>query len=120
MPATTEAEKVRVRVPVRPEQAPSVNERPAKQPPHAVILHNDNINGFGHVIRTLQKVFGFGKAKAIKLTLEAHTKGRSCVWSGTKELAELKAEQVQSCGPDPLMVEKGAQPLRVSVEPQPG
>ena len=118
MPATMEAESVRVRVPVRP--SPSRATRPSKQPPYAVILHNDPINGFDHVIVTLQKVFGFGKTKAIRLTLEAHATGRSCVWSGTKELAELKAEQVRACGPDPIMAEEGAQPLRVSIEPQPG
>jgi ATP-dependent Clp protease adaptor protein ClpS len=49
--------------------------------------------------------------------LEAHEKGRSVVWVGPLEVAELKADQVRSCGPDPTMKARGAQPLGVSVEP---
>ena len=49
--------------------------------------------------------------------LEAHEKGRSVVWTGALEVAELKADQIRSCGPDPAMKARGAQPLAVSVEP---
>ena len=49
--------------------------------------------------------------------LEAHEKGRCVVWVGTMEVAELKADQIHSCGADPAMKAKGAQPLGVSVEP---
>jgi ATP-dependent Clp protease adaptor protein ClpS len=90
-----------------------------RQPPYAVILHNDDVNGFDFVIETLQKVFGYELQKALVLTLEAHDTGRSCVWSGHRELAELKADQVKSCGPDPRMADRGAQPLCVTVEPLP-
>jgi ATP-dependent Clp protease adaptor protein ClpS len=49
--------------------------------------------------------------------LETHHTGRSVVWTGTLELAELKADQIHSCGPDPDQKGKGAEPLRVSLEP---
>jgi ATP-dependent Clp protease adaptor protein ClpS len=49
--------------------------------------------------------------------LEAHQKGRAVVWTGALELAELKADQIISCGCDPEAVNGVAQPLRVSVEP---
>jgi ATP-dependent Clp protease adaptor protein ClpS len=39
------------------------------------------------------------------------------VWAGPLEIAELRAEQIQSCGPDPTRVAHGAGPLSVSVEP---
>lgn len=102
----------------RPKVRPDT--RPKLQPPYAVILHNDNVNGFGHVISAVQKVFGYAFIKAYRLVLRAHKTGRSCVWSGHRELAELKADQLRSCGPDPTMIAEGAQPLRVTIEPMPG
>ena len=94
------------------------NTRPKPQPPHAVILHNDPINGFGFVIGVLCKVFRYGSGKATWLTLKAHVSGCSIVWTGTLEVAELKAEQVRACGPDPD--EPSAKPLKVTTEPLPG
>jgi ATP-dependent Clp protease adaptor protein ClpS len=99
---------------------PAEDTRPKRQPPYAVILHNDDINGFLHVIATLRKVFGYDYEKALALTNEAHHSGRALVWSGALEVAELKADQIRSCGPDPDFVHRGAQPLGVSVEPLPG
>ena len=78
------------------------------------MLHNDNINSFEWVIRVLRKVFGYGYWKALKLTMQAHNYGQSIVWSGSLEVAELRAEQIVSCGPDPAMLNRGAQPLRVT------
>lgn len=94
------------------EQAP-----PARQPPYAVILHNDDHNGMDFVIMVLRKVFGYTVEKCVELMLEAHEKGRSVVWVGALEVAELKADQIRSCGADPQQKSKGAQPLGVSVEP---
>jgi ATP-dependent Clp protease adaptor protein ClpS len=93
--------------------------RTRRQPPYAVVLHNDDVNGFDFVVRVLVTVFGYGWGKAFWLTLKAHCAGRCVVWSGTLEVAELKAEQVRGCGPDPNMVSRGAQPLHVTVEPLP-
>ena len=91
--------------------------RTRRQPPYAVILHNDDLNGMPFVIGVLRKVFGYGVVKCIRLMLEAHQKGRAVVWVGALEVAELKADQVRSCGADPLAAPRGAQPLAVSVEP---
>lgn len=87
-------------------------------PPYAVILHNDDFNTFDFVIEVIIKVFHYSVEKAVALTLEAHQSGRSIVWSGSKEVAELKAEQIHSCGADPLARDRGAQPLQVSIEAQ--
>jgi ATP-dependent Clp protease adaptor protein ClpS len=91
-----------------------------RQPPYVVILHNDDLNTFEHVVGVLRKVFNYDRPRAIQLTLEAHTTGQCIVWSGTLELAELKADQIRSCGPDPEMKVRGALALRVTVEPLPG
>ena len=88
-----------------------------RQPPYAVIIHNDDLNSMDFVIEVLMKVFGYAVEKCYLLMIEAHEKGRSVVWVGALELAELKADQIHSCGPDPVTKAKGAQPLRVSVEP---
>lgn len=87
-----------------------------RQPPYAVILHNDDITGMDWVILVLQKVFGYSVEKCHYHMLEAHETDRSIVWVGTLEVAELKADQMISCGPDPSQIKKGSEPLRVTVE----
>ncbi|HUR54631.1 MAG TPA: ATP-dependent Clp protease adaptor ClpS [Gemmataceae bacterium] len=91
--------------------------RTRRQPPYAVILHNDDLNTMEFVIVVLRKVFGYEVEKCVELMLEAHEKGRAVVWTGALEVAELKADQIRSCGADPLVAHRGAQPLGVSVEP---
>ncbi len=108
-------EEVVVRTALR--EQTNTDTKTKRQPPYAVILHNDQANGFGFVVGVLQKVFGYGKPKALQLTLTAHLRGRSTVWTGCLEVAELKAEQIQACGPDPAQIKAGAQPLGVSIEP---
>ena len=91
--------------------------RTRRQPPYVVILHNDDLNTMEFVIVVLRKVFGYEVEKCVELMLEAHEKGRAVVWTGALEVAELKADQIRSCGADPLVAHRGAQPLGVSVEP---
>jgi ATP-dependent Clp protease adaptor protein ClpS len=91
--------------------------KPKRQPPYAVILHNDDYNGMDYVVGVLKKVFGYGTSKSIWLMLRTHATGQTQVWSGALEVAELKADQLRSCGADPNMRQQGAQPLRVSLEP---
>ncbi len=88
-----------------------------RQPPYAVILHNDDINTMEFVVAVLRKVFGYTVEKCVELMLEAHEKGKAAVWIGALEVAELKADQIHSCGPDPNQKGRGAQPLGVTVEP---
>lgn len=101
-----------------PEEATDV--RTKRQPPYAVILHNDDVNTMQFVIFVLRKVFGYTVEKCLQLMLEAHETGRSVVWTGALEVAELKADQIHSCGPDPGRKDAGAQPLGVTVEPVAG
>jgi ATP-dependent Clp protease adaptor protein ClpS len=99
---------------------PGVATRPAeqtkRQPPYAVVLHNDDVNTMTFVVAVLQKVFGYTVEKCVSLMLDAHNGGKTIVWSGALELAELKADQIISCGPDPDRADDGAEPLRVTVE----
>jgi ATP-dependent Clp protease adaptor protein ClpS len=115
LPEDIESEPV-----VRPKIDPGEQTRTKRQPPYAVVLHNDDINRFEYVVGVLRKVFNYGRLKAFWLTLAAHLGGRSTVWSGRLEVAELKADQIRACGPDPLKRTRGALPLRVSIEPLDG
>ncbi|MEX2026367.1 MAG: ATP-dependent Clp protease adaptor ClpS [Pirellulaceae bacterium] len=98
---------------------PAKKPRPKRQPRYAVILHNDDVNTAEFVVGVLQKVLHYDQAKAFQLMLRAHVSGRSAVWTGVLEVAELKADQIRSCGCDPLRAADGAGPLRVTVEPLP-
>jgi len=100
-----------------PDVLPDTDTRTRRQPPYAVVLHNDDLNGFAFVIGVLRVVFGYEIERCVELTLEAHEKGRSVVWVGPLEVAELKADQIHSCGADPASKDRGAQPLGVTVEP---
>lgn len=106
-----------IRVRVAPKPRPS--EQTKTQPPYAVVLHNDDINRFEWVIGVLTAVLRCGGIKAFWLVLKAHLGGRAVVWSGSLEVAELKAEQIRAVGPDPKKVSVGARPLQTSVEPLP-
>jgi len=117
--ATTTIEKGTTKAPAREEIDETQGEW-EPQPPYAVILHNDPVNTIDFVIGVLQKVFGYALEKAFLLTVEAHETGRSIVWTGSLEIAELHAERIQACGPDPDRRDAGARRLGVTVEPLPG
>lgn len=105
---------------VRPKPArPDPKAKPKKQPPYAVILHNDDDHMFQYVIDVLMKLFAYPLEKAFVLTNQVHTQGKSIVWSGTLELAELKRDQVRGFGPDFYAPKKIEYPLGVSIEPLP-
>jgi ATP-dependent Clp protease adaptor protein ClpS len=88
-----------------------------RQPPYVVIIYNDNDHTVPYVIEGLQKVFGYSVEKAVIYTAEIHHTGRSIVWSGTRELAELKQEQLVSLGPDLYGAKPVEYPLGVTIEP---
>ena len=62
--------------------------------PWQVVVHNDPINLMNYVTMVFQKVFGFSREKAEKHMLEVHQQGRSIVWSGLRERAELYVQQL--------------------------
>src|SRR5262244_1247932 len=65
-------------------------------PPYHVILLNDDHHSMEFVIDVLSKVLGCSLERAVQLMLEAHTSGRAVIWTGPKEVAELKAEQIRT------------------------
>jgi ATP-dependent Clp protease adaptor protein ClpS len=95
---------------------PDTRKKIRRQPPYAVVLHNDDDTTMTWVVTVLRKVFGYDETKCVKHMMEAHETGRSVVWIGAMELAELKADQVVGCGMEPGNA-KSREPIHVTVEP---
>lgn len=102
-----------------PRQKPAAN-KPKKLPPYAVVVLNDDLHTFEYVIETFMKVFGYPAEKCFLLATGIHVQGRAIVWSGPKEVAELKRDQIRSAGPDFYASKKVEFPLGVVIEPLPG
>jgi ATP-dependent Clp protease adaptor protein ClpS len=89
-------------------------------PPYNVILENDDHHSFEFVMDVLRKVLGCAEERAFQLTLEAHTSGRSVIWTGPKEVAELKADQVRTFHEVRARDQAPLGPLGCTIEPAPG
>lgn len=77
-------------------QLPELETSIQTAPPWNVVVHNDPVNLMNYVTRVFRKVLGFSKERAEKHMLEVHQRGRSIVWSGERERAELYVQQLQS------------------------
>lgn len=66
--------------------------------PWVVIVWNDPINLMEYVAFVFQKLFGYSKAKARKLMLDVHLKGKAVVSSGARAEAELDVFRLQEHG----------------------
>ena len=62
--------------------------------PWQVVVHNDPVNLMSYVTMVFQKVFGLTKERAERHMLEVHEQGRSILWSGMRERAELYVQQL--------------------------
>jgi ATP-dependent Clp protease adaptor protein ClpS len=85
-------------------------------PPYNVVLLDDNDHSFEYVIFMLKAIFGHPPEKGYKMAVEVDTKGRVVVATTNLEQAELKRDQIQAFGPDPLIPRcKGS--MSATVEP---
>ena len=58
-------------------------------PPWKVIVHDDPINLMVYVTHVFMRIFGYARPHAERLMLEVHHQGRSIVWTGDRERAEV-------------------------------
>lgn len=65
-------------------------------PMYRVLLHNDDINTFSHVIRSLQQVFKMDSTEAEALAFEADRNGVAQCGVFPKEHSEFFQEQLQA------------------------
>jgi ATP-dependent Clp protease adaptor protein ClpS len=68
----------------------------ALAPPWNVIVHDDPVTLMVYVTKVFMTVFGYPQDKAQRLMLEVHRTGRSVVWTGAREQAEVYAQKLQS------------------------
>jgi ATP-dependent Clp protease adaptor protein ClpS len=70
-------------------------------PPYHVILENDDYHSQTFVVGVLCKALSHSPERAYQLMLQAHLTGRAIVWTGPREVAELKAEQISTFREEP-------------------
>jgi len=64
--------------------------------PWNVIVHDDPVTLMTYVTNAFMEVFGYSRTKAHTLMMEVHTTGRSIVWTGDREYAELYVARLQA------------------------
>lgn len=85
---------------------PETRTRKRLLPPYKVLLHNDDVNSFEHVILTILKLTPLDETEAIEKTIEAHETGVALLLVTNRERAELYCEQFATytlkvtCEPD--------------------
>ena len=79
-----------------PDEQTLLKEETEKGTPWQVVVHNDPVNIMDYVTWVFMRVLGFGKAKAETHMMEVHNDGRSVVWTGNREKAELYTQQLQA------------------------
>jgi len=67
-----------------------------KTTPWNVIVLDDPVNLQAYVTMVLKKVFGYPQEKAETLMMEVHVVGRSVVWTGAREKAEMYVQQLHT------------------------
>jgi len=84
--------------PKTPKKKRPTGKPPQHLPPWKVLLHNDDKNEIGFVVRTIISLTPLGTEDAIQRTLEAHETGVALLLTTHKERAELYRDQFQSKG----------------------
>ncbi len=103
-----------------PRTKPREDARNRRIPPYHVVLANDDHHSMDFVVGVLKKVLGAPEERAVQLMFEAHTSGRAVIWTGPKEVAELKAEQTHTFHEIRDGDQTDLGPLSCTVEPAPG
>ncbi len=84
-------------------EEPHTKGRTRLAPRWNVILLDDDDHTYEYVVEMLGAVFGHPISMAFKMAVEVDSTGCVIIWTGAKEVAELKQEQVHAYGPDHRM-----------------
>ncbi len=98
---------------------PATDARPRLLPPFAVVMLNDDLHTFEYVVQALCRICGHNRVQAFRMALQIHEQGRAIVWSGSKEVAELKRDQIKGFGVDHFALHPVTFPMGVHIEPLP-
>ena len=80
------------------QEAAETDEASALDRPWITIVWNDPINLMSYVTHVFMTVFGYPKAKAEKLMMDVHQRGRAVVSTGTRERMELDTTTLHGYG----------------------
>lgn len=81
-----------------------------------VILHNDDINGFGYVMSIIKDIFEYDTLKALWVLIQVSVHQKHVLWAGSTKEAKSIAMEIIARGPDPSKINSGAEPLLVTIE----
>lgn len=84
-----------------------------------VIVHDSDEHSYEYVIEMAERVFAMPVERGFQLARAIDTAGHGVAMTTHRELAELKAEQVRSFGPDRRMASCRTS-MRVTLEPAEG
>lgn len=96
---------------------PRAESRAKILPPYHVLIENDDDHSQLFVVMVLRKVFGYDEPKAIQLMTSAEEAGEAVVWTGAKEVAELKLEQLCTFHEKHWQDQRDLGPVRCRIEP---
>jgi ATP-dependent Clp protease adaptor protein ClpS len=96
-------EAVEVRVSIAPaapttERSTETFEQAEPDVPWITLVWNDPVNLMSYVTYVFETYFGYPRAKAEKLMLDVHTKGKAVVSHGTREEMERDTEALHGFG----------------------
>ena len=83
---------------VTPVETPDTEEAPATDRPWVTIVWNDPVNLMSYVTWVFQKLFGYPRAKAEKLMMDVHVKGKAVVSNGPRERCEADVAALHGYG----------------------
>lgn len=86
-------------------------------PRYHVILWDDPIHTYDYVIEMMQKLFHHSAIQALKIAKEVDASGRAICYTTSKEVAELKRDQIQAYGNDPMSSHPNNGSMSASIEP---
>lgn len=79
-------------------ERPEAEEAPVADTPWVTVVWNDPVNLMSYVTYVFQTYFAYPKAKAERLMLDVHEKGKAMVSSGSREEMERDVEAMHSYG----------------------
>ncbi len=96
---------------------PKRDQKRKRQPRYHVLLWNDDDHSFEYVIGMMEKLFAMQPEEGFKIAQEVHLRGKAICLTTTRELAELKRDQIHAFGKDKLIAScKGS--MSSTIEPE--
>ncbi len=102
---------------LEPKHKQQTAKRPKRQPRYHVILWDDDDHSYEYVILMMKQLFGHGIENGFKIAKEVDAAGRAICMTTTKELAELKRDQILAFGRDHL-IDRSRGSMFATIEPE--